>query len=83
MPLIIMVGIPCSGKSRRAGEIEKYLVETHKAAVVVVNEEALKIDKNEGYKGRWSASYPHDVVRLNERKDDQGFDQVDSGKILR
>ncbi len=38
MPLVVMVGIPGSGKTTRARNLEQYLVETHKAKVVLVNE---------------------------------------------
>jgi tRNA uridine 5-carbamoylmethylation protein Kti12 len=33
MPLIIMVGIPCSGKTTRAKAIQEYLIEERKLDV--------------------------------------------------
>jgi len=51
MPIIIMWGIPCSGKTTRATEIGKYFEEEQKKNVVLLNEEKLKFDKNEYYKG--------------------------------
>lgn len=44
MPLIVMVGIPCSGKSTRSKQLEKYLKEKG-MEVQIVNEEALGLDK--------------------------------------
>ena len=37
MPLIVMCGVPGSGKTTRANEIAKYLREKHEKKVVVVN----------------------------------------------
>ena len=45
MPLIMMVGIPCSGKTTRALEIAKYLAENNKIEVQIVNEEFLGLSK--------------------------------------
>jgi len=50
MPLIVMVGIPSSGKTTRAIEIKKYLEQEHNAKVIILNEENLKMDKNQFYK---------------------------------
>ncbi|KAF2076651.1 hypothetical protein CYY_002021 [Polysphondylium violaceum] len=49
MPLIVMSGIPGSGKTKRAQEIYKHFTEMGKK-VIIINEESLLIDKNEGYK---------------------------------
>ena len=51
MPLIVFCGIPSCGKTTRANEIKTYLEEKHKAKVLIVNEEALSLKKNECYKG--------------------------------
>eukprot|EP01102_Stenamoeba_stenopodia_P018658 TRINITY_DN6884_c0_g1_i1.p1 TRINITY_DN6884_c0_g1~~TRINITY_DN6884_c0_g1_i1.p1 ORF type:complete len:275 (+),score=75.39 TRINITY_DN6884_c0_g1_i1:38-862(+) len=52
MPLVVMCGIPTSGKSTRALEIQKYINETQPdVPVQIINEESLQIDKNVGYKG--------------------------------
>ncbi len=45
MPLIIMVGIPCAGKSTRARAIANYLVEERKMDAHIVNEELLGLSK--------------------------------------
>ena len=47
-----MVGIPSSGKTTRALELEQYFKEEHKQNVVVINEEFLKMDKNQSYKSK-------------------------------
>ena len=49
MPLIVMWGRPCSGKTTRALQIKAYFEEEHKKEVVLLNEEELKFDKNEYY----------------------------------
>ena len=47
MPLVVMVGIPCSGKTKRASEISKYMQEEHKQDVQIINEEFLGLNKAE------------------------------------
>ena len=49
MPLIIMWGIPWSGKTTRAKEIKNYFEESKKD-VVLLNEEELGFNKNDSYK---------------------------------
>lgn len=51
MPLVVLCGIPCSGKTRQALLLEDHLTRAGKK-VHLVNEEALYISKAEGYKGR-------------------------------
>ena len=50
MPLIIMVGIPSSGKTTRAIEIKKFFEGEHKRSVILLNEESLNMDKSKFYK---------------------------------
>ena len=45
MPLIVMVGIPCSGKSTRAKQIEHYLKTEKQMEVQIINEEVLGLSK--------------------------------------
>ena len=49
MPLIVLVGGPCCGKTKHAEKLKEYLTEK-KQEVVLVNEELLEINKNESYK---------------------------------
>jgi tRNA uridine 5-carbamoylmethylation protein Kti12 len=53
MPLILMCGIPGSGKTTRANQIAKYLTEKYKQNVVIVNEEYLKVSKDESYASKF------------------------------
>lgn len=46
MPLVIMCGVPGSGKTTRARQLAEYLRDKHHKEVVVINEESLKMDKN-------------------------------------
>ena len=45
MPLIVMVGIPCAGKSTRATELKQYFEQTHSKEVQIINEEFLGLPK--------------------------------------
>lgn len=49
MPLLIICGIPGSGKTTYANRIAKYLQEEKHKTVVIVNEESLKINKELNY----------------------------------
>jgi protein KTI12 len=50
MPLIVLSGIPASGKTTRANELYRYFAAKH-IAVRLINEESLLIVRDEGYKG--------------------------------
>ena len=52
MPLILICGYPSSGKTTRAYQIKKFIEENHKKEVLIINEEFLKLDKKEAYKGK-------------------------------
>lgn len=55
MPLILICGQPCSGKSSVAAQLEQ-LLQAKGLEVVVVDEESLHLDRNEAYRGAdWSA----------------------------
>ncbi|EGC36124.1 hypothetical protein DICPUDRAFT_32350 [Dictyostelium purpureum] len=49
MPLIVLSGIPSSGKSQRAKDLYDHFTQMGKK-VVIISEETLLINKNEGYK---------------------------------
>jgi protein KTI12 len=49
MPLIIVAGRPCTGKTYFANELMKFL-QNKGSKVELFNEETLNISKNEGYK---------------------------------
>jgi protein KTI12 len=46
MALVVMCGTPASGKTTRALDLKNYLQTKHQKNVILVNEEALKLDKN-------------------------------------
>jgi protein KTI12 len=50
MPLIVMVGGPCSGKTFNANKIKDYLEKEKGKEVILINEESLGIIKEECYK---------------------------------
>lgn len=49
MPLVIIAGRPCTGKTTFAQILRDFLVSKGCAKVVLVNEESLKINKYDGY----------------------------------
>ncbi|XP_028307519.1 protein KTI12 homolog [Gouania willdenowi] len=49
MPLVLMCGFPCSGKTRRAEELKTYFRENGQKKVEVVGDEALCVDRNSVY----------------------------------
>lgn len=63
MPLIVMCGYPCSGKTRRAEELKVYFEQNTKRKVDVVGDGALDVEKNSVYAGRLSCmSSPRSLV---------------------
>ncbi|XP_075438996.1 protein KTI12 homolog isoform X1 [Ascaphus truei] len=48
MPLVVMCGFPCSGKSRRAAELQDHLIRSGRK-VSIVGDEALGADRNSVY----------------------------------
>jgi tRNA uridine 5-carbamoylmethylation protein Kti12 len=49
MPLVVVVGIPTSGKTTRTQELKTYFEEEHKAEVIVVSEDSLEMSKRDFY----------------------------------
>ncbi|XP_047452871.1 protein KTI12 homolog [Mugil cephalus] len=49
MPLIVMCGYPCSGKTRRAEELKVHFEETTERKVHIVGEDALGVERNTVY----------------------------------
>ena len=68
MPLLLMCGIPGSGKSKRASEIKQYLENTHKKKVVIINEESLQLVKEESYKDPIQEKYTRAFLKSNVEK---------------
>lgn len=51
MPLVLMCGYPCSGKTRRAQELKDYFTENTDRQVFIVGDEGLGVDRNSVYAG--------------------------------
>ncbi|XP_018603163.1 protein KTI12 homolog [Scleropages formosus] len=49
MPLIIMCGFPCSGKSRRTRELKEYFLKSTERKVIVIGDDTVGIAKNSVY----------------------------------
>lgn len=54
MPLIVMCGYPCSGKTRRAEELKVYFEQNCDRKVHIVGDGALHAEKNSVYAGKLS-----------------------------
>lgn len=55
MPLIVMCGYPCSGKTRRAEELKVYFEERCDRKVHVVGDGAVDVERNTVYAGEFVA----------------------------
>lgn len=49
MPLIILTGLPCVGKTTFANELSSYLSTHCSSKIILINEESLGISKSQGY----------------------------------
>lgn len=54
MPLIVICGYPCSGKTRRAVQLKAYFEEKCDKKVFIVGDGALDVDRNTVYAGKLS-----------------------------
>lgn len=54
MPLVIMCGLPCSGKSKRANELYGYLLSSSKKSVLI-QDDSIKsnFSRNETFSGNY------------------------------
>lgn len=65
MPLIIMCGYPCSGKTRRAKELKTYFEHNSDRKVHIVGDEALDVQRNCVYAGKLcKTAYGYEYVVL-------------------
>ena len=76
MPLIIMVGIPCAGKTTRARDIAKFLQEERKMEVHIVNEELLGLNKADYYKDPQQEKILRASLKSNVEK------LIDQGRVV-
>ena len=56
MPLVVLCGQPCSGKSTVARELQA-LCQAAGASVDIVDEASLHLDKNVAYSSKWALSH--------------------------
>lgn len=54
MPLVILCGFPCSGKTKRAEEIHKFFESTVKSILIQDDNSAANFVRNEVYAGKKS-----------------------------
>lgn len=52
MPLVILTGFPCSGKTKRVVELKKYLEESKSQTVRVIDDESADVDRHLTYHGK-------------------------------
>ncbi|KAK2565179.1 Protein KTI12-like protein [Acropora cervicornis] len=49
MPLVVMCGFPCSGKTKRANELKSYLQNSRGRSVQLSSDESLNFERNTAY----------------------------------
>lgn len=52
MPLVILTGFPCSGKTKRVDELKKYFEECKGRSVRVIDDEFAEVDRQSTYHGK-------------------------------
>ena len=57
MPLVLISGHPCSGKSQAAAQLAALLTGAGQH-VIIVDEQSLQLNRNESYKGLWTPPPP-------------------------
>lgn len=80
MPLIVIVGGPCSGKTTIATKLKDFLEKEKAKKVIHINEEALGVNKLEFYKDSTSEKIVRAKLKSNVEKnlDDKTFVIIDS-----
>lgn len=54
MPLVLMCGYPCSGKSKRAEELKSYLENSKGKTVHMAGDESIGLERNVVYAGNFN-----------------------------
>ena len=80
MPLIVIAGGPCSGKTTVATKIKDYLEKEKGKKVLLINEESLGVNKVEFYKDSTCEKIIRAKLKSNVEKnlDDKSFVILDS-----
>ncbi|EGR33360.1 KTI12 chromatin associated, putative [Ichthyophthirius multifiliis] len=68
MPLILICGIPGSGKTTRAKKIKEFLEVEHNCKVIHINEENLELNKQEAYKDFQAEKFTRGYLKSNVEK---------------
>ena len=55
MPLVVMSGYPCSGKTKRAEELKNYLENSRGKIVHLASDENLSLERNTVYAGKFAS----------------------------
>lgn len=61
MPLVVLCGHPCSGKSHVAAQLAE-MFRQKGVEVVVVDEASLHLERNAAYRGEWVAHHEQSCV---------------------
>jgi protein KTI12 len=65
MPLVLLTGYPCSGKSKRVAELKKYLEESKGQTVRIIDDDVGGIDRQTTYEGRTWKWFLNQVTNLS------------------
>ena len=71
MPLIIICGLPSSGKSRRAAQLKSFFEKEKGKSVIVVDDTSIDVDKDTVY----SDSIKEKSVRASLKADVERYEQ--------
>lgn len=86
MPLIVICGNPCNGKTTFANHLYSYIKEKKEHAVVeLINEEALKIAKREGYKNAACEKITRGALKseVDHKLNSESFVIIDSTNYIK
>ena len=85
MPLIIMVGGPSAGKTYNASKLKEYLENEKGKEVILINEEALKLIKEDCYKDTTSEKIHRYKLKSETEKnlDDKSIVILDSMNYIK
>lgn len=64
MPLVILCGYPCSGKTKRAEELKNYFENSRGKTVHLTSDESLNLERNTVYAGKLAFITVHRPVNL-------------------
>lgn len=85
MPLIVLIGPPCSGKTIYASKLKRYLTDEKKVNVIHINEECLGLNKVEYYENSNKEKMLRAKLKSEVEKwlDDKNFVILDSYNYIK